>query len=286
MNAVLLLILMHPLAPGQLEDNLPSAAHGNVPPNGPVRAGREALDHWWPRNYPWYDSETDGVRRVEIPKPWDWSWFWDWLRGLWEWFKGLWPDWNLSWLWDWMAGWNWRSLLRMPTTIWGWFTRIALVLMLALLVYLMFRLIRRWGVFSAKSEAQRGKSKGRTSGEEGDADRIEALPFPVRRGRLDLLDEARSHYQQGNYRQAIVYLFSFQLVCLDREQIIRLTKGKTNRQYLREVGPRRALGRLVEQTMVAFEDVFFGNRHLDRARFESCWSRLDEFETLAAEGAG
>jgi len=54
MNAVLLLILMHPLALGQLEEDLPSAARENVPPNGPVRAGREALDHWWPRNYPWY----------------------------------------------------------------------------------------------------------------------------------------------------------------------------------------------------------------------------------------
>ena len=35
--------------------------------------------------------------------------------------------------------------------------------------------------------------------------------------------------------------------------------------------------------MVAFEDVFFGNRQLPRGRFESCWTRLEEFETLAAE---
>ena len=36
--------------------------------------------------------------------------------------------------------------------------------------------------------------------------------------------------------------------------------------------------------MVAFEDVFFGNYAIDRTRFESCWSRLDEFDALAAEG--
>jgi hypothetical protein len=36
--------------------------------------------------------------------------------------------------------------------------------------------------------------------------------------------------------------------------------------------------------MVAFEDVFFGNHPLDRNRFESCWTRLDEFEALAAQG--
>ena len=61
-------------------------------------------------------------------------------------------------------------------------------------------------------------------------------------GRLDLLAEARRHYQAGNYGAAIVYLFSFQLVQLDQRQIIRLAKGKTNRQYLREVGPRDRCG--------------------------------------------
>ena len=73
---------------------------------------------------------------------------------------------------------------------------------------------------------------------DGDAARIESLPFPVAAGRLDLLAKARRHYQAGNYGAAIVYLFSFQLVQLDRRQIIRLARGKTNRQYLREVGPR------------------------------------------------
>jgi hypothetical protein len=261
MNAAVLLLLIYPLALDQLDADQS------------VAAGREALDHWWPRNYPWYDPQTDGVRRVEIPKPWNWSWFREWL-------KGLLPDWNMSWLWDWLRGWNWRWLFTMPTTFWEWSTRIALVLLVGLLVYLMARAYRRWQGRPAASKAHGG-----TSATQEDADRIEALPFPVRGGRLDLLDQARQHYQQGDYRQAIIYLFSFQLVRLDRQQIIRLSKGKTNRQYLREVGPRRALRRLVEQTMVAFEDVFFGNHSLDRTRFEFCWSRLDEFESLAAEGA-
>jgi len=274
MSAAVLLLLMHPLALGQLEADQS------------VTAGREALDHWWPRNYPWYDAETDGVQRVEIPEPWDWSWLWNGLKGARDWLWGLLPDWDLSWLWDWLRGWDWRSLLRMPTTFWEWAARIALLLLLVALVYVLVWAIRKWGVFSTGSEARKGKSKTARSGEQEDADRIEALPFPVRGGRLDLLGETRSHYLQGNYSQAIIYLFSFQLVRLDRQQIIRLGKGKTNRQYLREVGPRWDLRRLLEQTMVAFEDVFFGNRGLDRARFESCWSRLDEFESLAAEGVG
>ncbi len=87
-------------------------------------------------------------------------------------------------------------------------------------------------------------------------DRIESLPFPIAVGRLNLLDEARRLYQQGEFAKAIVYLFSYQLVELDKRHRIRLTKGKTNRQYLREVGPRITLRELVEQTMIAFEDAF------------------------------
>ena len=34
---------------------------------------------------------------------------------------------------------------------------------------------------------------------------------------------------------------------------------------------------LLRVTMLAFEDVFFGNHPLERGRFESCWSRLDAF---------
>lgn len=266
MNALVLLLLMHPVAFGQVEAD------------ESVTAGRGALDNWWPWDYPWYDPgdgpESDGVQRVNIRKPRDWSWLWNWLGGLW-------PNWDWSWLWGWLPGGNWRSLFGMPRTALQWSVWIVVVLLLALLVFLVVRKYRRRRARHARSKTDKG-----TSDEQDDADRIEALPFPVRRGRSDLLGEARRHYQEGNYGQAIVYLFSFQLVRLDRQQIIRLTKGKTNRQYLREVGPRAALRRLVEQTMVAFEDVFFGNHRLERTRFESCWSRLDEFESLAGEGAG
>ncbi|MEE8452543.1 MAG: DUF4129 domain-containing protein, partial [Thermoguttaceae bacterium] len=219
----------------------------------PVEAGREALDHW--RRYPWYDSTTDGVRRVEIPDEWDWSWL---------------PDWGSSYR------------LGFVDTLLQWGAWGLLVLMLALAAYFLIKAFRdHYGVLGGTTYKGDGSEP-----DPSDADRIEALPFPMRAEKLDLLGEARRAVRQGDFRRAIICLYSFQLVQLDRQQRIRLTKGKTNRQYLREVGPRSPLCRLLEQTMVAFEDVFFGNHTIDRVRFESCWSRLDEFRSLAEQGAG
>jgi len=113
-----------------------------------------------------------------------------------------------------------------------------------------------------------------------DVDRVEALPFKVRSPQGDLLSEARRHYEQGNYGEAIIYLFSHQLVQLDRHQWIRLARGKTNRQYLGELVVGSKLQSLLEQTTLAFEDVFFGHHPLERARFESCWSQLSAFNNL------
>lgn len=113
---------------------------------------------------------------------------------------------------------------------------------------------------------------------------VESLPFLADRSRGDLLGEARRHYQEGNYGEAIIYLFSHQLVELDRFALIRIAKGKTNRQYLRELGPAPPLRPTVELTMTAFEDVFFGRRSLDRAGFEACWNQLPLFEQLVSRG--
>jgi hypothetical protein len=110
------------------------------------------------------------------------------------------------------------------------------------------------------------------------ADRIEALGYLAERPRDDLLGQARRHYLQGNYGEAIIYLFSYQLVELDKHAVIRLAKGKTNRQYLRETARMAALRSPLERTMIAFESVFFGRKDLDREGFETCWNALAEFD--------
>lgn len=214
---------------------------------GPIEAGHEALQE--AADFPWYDGKQDTIRRMDVYPPKD-------LAAR----KSKWqtrPP----------AAWNWPSWLTYLLQTLGW-------IVLASLLFTVIWLIAR----AAMVEGWRsGTGTGSEESLHGDIDRIEALPFHLQRPQTDLLAEARRHYELGNYSEAIIYLYSYQLVQLDRHQLIRLTKGKTNRQYLREVRPRRALFDVLFRSMVAFEDVFFGRHTLGRDQFEVCWRRLDEF---------
>lgn len=230
---------------------------GLADPEESVASGREAFDRWvW--DYPWYDAEADALRPVEVSKPWYlwWEWFFDWLDGLFTFGRG--------------GAWSWRN----------WLAWSGIAVLVALLVWLMVRAWRK----RARREAASSRNSGRADPAE-EKRRVEALPSHAGRKRDDLLAAAAECYQQGNYAEAIIYLFSHQLVELDKSQLIRLAKGKTNRQYLRELGRRITLRRLLQRTMVAFEEVFFGNYSIDRARFESVWAQQEEFDALVMEGA-
>ncbi len=196
--------------------------------------------------YPWYDAHADGVRRIKVSRPWN-------------------PDWRLP---D----------LHFPASLLQWLAWIAIAVLLAAAVYLLVRAFWR----------RRGQAPSPKPGKRepiGGADRTQSLPVPLPRGRLNLLEEARRCYQRGDYGQAIIYFFSHQLVRLDKRKFIHLDRGKTNRQYLREVGSRATLGAMLEQTMTVFEDSYFGHRPIDRDRFETCWSRREEFDQAVDGGA-
>ena len=214
----------------------------------PIRAARDALRG----DFPWYDSQHDRIQRIDVAPPKD-------LRNRhsrWEarqvnWDFPNWPDWLLQFL---------------EVLVW-----VLLASLLAAAVYLMVR-----AFLSHESRAAAGASPGVTVGP-GDAERVDRLPFQLERRQVNLLDEARRLYELGRFNEAIVYLYSYQLLALDKHQVIRLTRGKTNRQYLRETRRRPVVRSLLERTMIAFEDVFFGNHALERSRFESCWQSLEQF---------
>jgi hypothetical protein len=217
-------------------------ARADIDAEQAVSQGAEALDSWW--DYPWYDDQADGVRRINVkaeaqqPAPTATN-------------VSSGPSWDLEWL--------------------GW-------LLLGLVV--LGILIMLWRTYWNRSRDRGGPDKAGLVGAAASVDRLEELPFLVEQTDGDLLSAARRASEQGRYEQAIVWLYSHQLLELDRREDIRLTKGKTNRQYLRELRPRPQLARLLNTSMVAFEDVFFGGHSLGSKRFEECWR--DAMQLLAA----
>ena len=137
-------------------------------------------------------------------------------------------------------------------------------------------------IFSYQSRRSR-KSQQNLPKDLPDSSEMEQLPVATEMSPSNLLKEAQRCYDEGRYADATRYLFCYQLIELHRRGRIHLTRGKTNRQYLGEIRSNRELYSLVEETMVAFEEVFFGRFPIDRRRFEQCWSRLDEFEGLTIQ---
>ncbi|MCA9213517.1 MAG: hypothetical protein KDB27_10655 [Planctomycetales bacterium] len=207
--------------------------------------GKEALQS---RRFPWYDAKTDSLKQGNLPVKQQPNVSRNWV------YEHQPSNVNLDWLW---------RLLQY--TVW--------FLLTVLFAVLLFFAIKSLATNQTDREELEYTEDHRT-----EADRIESLPFQMERGKGGLLGDARRLYEAGNYNDAIVYLYSYKLVELDKAHAIRLTKGKTNRQYLRELRHRGELRSILNQTMLTFEDVFFGHYTIDKARFESCWNQLDNFQ--------
>ena len=214
--------------------------------------GQEALQQR--SDLPWYDPDKDSLRRIEVPQSED-----DQRRHS-RWASAAATSkrpvraGNASWFWQFMQAIAWLFLGAC----------------LALLIW--------WLVKAALSADTLGPADDREARSvRGELGRVEELPIPVPPHQHDLLAVARSYFEAGDYGNAIIYAYAYQLVELDKHHLIRLTKGKTNRQYLRELRARPRLVALIHDTMLAFEDVFFGHHALSPQRFQLCWNSLDDF---------
>ena len=113
----------------------------------------------------------------------------------------------------------------------------------------------------------------------------------ARRGLIEHLgfleDDAPGDYLQlclresraGRFERAIVYLYAHLLTELNDRQLVRLARGKTNRQYLREVADP-AMRAAMEVIVGAFEDAYFGHHPIASARFEWCRQQWQNIEAM------
>ncbi len=216
-----------------------------------VDAGQRALSQ---RNYPWYDTDTDSVRPLEFGDR----------------APAKSTDRNEIRL---------AKLKKRPVRTTGgapalssglsWLAWIALGLVAVALIGLLI-----WAFFRIESQSTKKSSIAQRSL----AESIEHLPFQLEQRTGDFRHLAQQSYAAGDFRRASVYLFSHVLVTLDQTNLIRLRKGKTNRQYLGELKNQVPLAEYYQQVMVPFEKVFFGDHDLTQQEFESCWLKLDGFQ--------
>ncbi len=230
-------------------------SHGSA--QEPGQDGRKALRS---AGLPWYDAEQDDLQAIPQPER-SGNWWSEW----WE---------------DWLSGWGfapgsglWLGVVLKVIFIGG------LALVLSLLVYALVKAYLRM-------EDSRSNDVGEHVQVLTDEARIEQLPFNIRQPNADLLEQARRHYQDGDFNEAVVYLYSYMLLHLDKNRCIRLSKGKTNRQYLSELKRRPRLSNLLERTMILFEEAFFGQHTLQRVDFEASWSELEQFHQTVTEATG
>ncbi len=216
-----------------------------------VESGRDSLRDQG--DYPWYDSDGDQVRRIDLKADPQEGGKTATRPGISVFFGAL--------------------LNAIAGSIFWIFLLVVFAAVAALIIWALFR--------SDWRQAKGQKLRVTTS---TGVDRVDDLPIPVP-PTGDLLAEARRLYESGRFDEAIVYLYGYQLVHLDKHQLIRLARGKTNRQYLRELMKHPRVRDRLETTMVAFEDAYFGHHTLPRSRFESVWNLLPDFHQHVEQSA-
>lgn len=167
-------------------------------------------------------------------------------------------------------------------SIGGWIRFLAWMALVVLLVMIAWLLIKS---FLKRENSQFADIDEPQAPRPLDTTRVEELPLLLSTPPDDYLEAAHRHYRRGEFGPAILYLFSHQLLQLDRWHWIHLVKGKTNRQYLREVARSRSKQRdellaIFEQTVLLFEEVYFGKRIPPQGAIDQAWGQIARFEAI------
>jgi hypothetical protein len=205
------------------------------------------------KQFPWYSAETDGAAFVPFPKERE--------------PKERKPR---------------DPIVREPSSIWSFFAQmgywtlfgIGLIVIAIILVLAWYVLYRNQDLFRRLWKKEEYKERKR---------RIETLPEEARDMFDDLLGAAKRAMDSGDYRVALIYYFSHQLVWLDMHGLVRMHKGKTNHEYARELKPATEVLDYYEQSMSLFESVYYGNHSISRLQFLGLWEDRHEFSRSVRE---
>jgi hypothetical protein len=81
---------------------------------------------------------------------------------------------------------------------------------------------------------------------------------------------------QGDYRNAIRYLYLSSLLVLDEQGVMRYDRSRTNREYLRSVSSRPELAKPLRDVIEVFDRTWYGFEDVDENTYQSYVEHVEE----------
>jgi hypothetical protein len=92
------------------------------------------------------------------------------------------------------------------------------------------------------------------------------------------LQRAQTLSGQGDYRNAIRYLYLSSLLVLDERGLLRYDRSRTNREYLRSVSSQPELAAPLRDVIDVFDRVWYGFEAVDEQTYQSYAQHVDELQ--------
>ncbi|MDV6033124.1 MAG: DUF4129 domain-containing protein [Phycisphaera sp. RhM] len=169
--------------------------------------------------------------------------------------------------------------------LFGWVLLAVIVLgIVGITVYVVSRAELRMENRTSAAAASRAKGLP----DEQTLERIKHLPPELRRTDVNLRTECERLMHEGRFDQAIILMLGHQLLLLDRNGLLRLSRGKTNGRYVRETRNHDdTIATWLRATADAFEQSYFGRHEISAHVFEQLWRQNEMLESATqAYGAG
>jgi hypothetical protein len=138
----------------------------------------------------------------------------------------------------------------------------ALFIVVAVLIFLLSLFFISRGL--SRSLAQEAE----LAAEEGDTDAMLTSRGALKR--------AETLSGQGDYRNAVRYLYLSSLLVLDEQGLLRYDRSRTNREYLRSVSSKPELAKPLRDVIDVFDRVWYGFENVDEPTYESYVKRVEE----------
>lgn len=90
------------------------------------------------------------------------------------------------------------------------------------------------------------------------------------------LQRAQTLSNQGDYRNAIRFLYLSSLLVLDERGLLRYDRSRTNREYLRSVSSKPGLATPLRDVIDVFDRVWYGFESVDEEAYQSYLKHVDE----------